>query len=87
MNYIKKWPSGWHNISAQCKKSVMKPQQQNTDVKGHSHVYVQKPDGKQINVPAPDPETLQDVPDNEMAQTADKTPTTHSEEVRSGEAG
>lgn len=63
----------------------MKPQQQNTDVKGSSHVYVQKPDGEQLNIPAPNPEELAGVPDKDMRQTADQTPTTYSSEVQSGE--
>lgn len=63
----------------------MKPQQQNTDVIGHSHVYVQKPDGEEINVPIKDPGELAGKKDADMAQTADKTPTTHSKEVSSGE--
>lgn len=65
----------------------MKPQQQNTDVKGNSHVYVQTPGGEELNIPATDPSELAGVRDKDMEQTADKTPTTHSEEVRSGEDG
>jgi hypothetical protein len=63
----------------------MKPQQQNTDVKGTSHVYVQQPDGEQINVPAKDPAELAGVKDEDVDQTAANTPTTHSHEVTSGE--
>lgn len=63
----------------------MKPQQQNTDVKGTSHVYVQRPDGEEINIPASDPEELEGVKDEDMDQTAENTPTTHSHEVTSGE--
>ena len=63
----------------------MKPQQQNTDVKGRSHVYVEKPDGEQVNVPARSPQELAGQKDEEMSQTADNTPTTHSQEVTSGE--
>ena len=63
----------------------MKPQQQNTDVKGTSHVYVQKPDGEELNIPAQDPNELEGVKDNELKQTAENTPTTHSHEVTSGE--
>lgn len=65
----------------------MKPQQQNTDVKGTSHVYVQKPDGEEINIPAPDLEELKEVKDADMDQTAENTPTTHSHEVTNGEGG
>jgi hypothetical protein len=65
----------------------MKPQQQNTDVKGQSHVYVQKPNGEEINVPAEDQASLKGEKEAESAQTADNTPTTHSSEVKSGEAG
>lgn len=63
----------------------MKPQQQNTEATNTSHVYVQKPDGEQINVPAPDPSTLAGKKDEDMDQTAENTPTTHSHEVTSGE--
>lgn len=64
----------------------MKPQQQNTDLKGRSHVYVQTPDGGEINIPAGSEQELEGVPDSEMDHTAENTPTTHSEEVTSGEA-
>lgn len=63
----------------------MKPQQQNTDIKGQSHVYVQKPDGEEINIPAGPPEELAGKKDDDMDQTAENTPTTHSSEVTSGE--
>jgi hypothetical protein len=63
----------------------MKPQQQNTDNIGHSHVYVQKPDGESMNVPASDPRNLEGKKDEDMDQTAEHTPTTHSGEVTSGE--
>lgn len=66
-------------------KGVMKPQQQNTDVKGHSHVYVQKPDGEVMNIPAGDPKELAGVKDEAMKQTAKHTPSTHSKEVADGE--
>lgn len=65
----------------------MKPQQQNTDVKGTSHVYVQKPDGEQINIPAPGTEELKELPEHEQRQTAENTPSTYSREVKSGEGG
>jgi hypothetical protein len=64
----------------------MKPQQQNTDTKGRSHVYVQTPDGEEINIPAGSEQELEGVPDSAMDQTAENTPTTHSKEVTSGEA-
>jgi hypothetical protein len=64
----------------------MKPQQQNTDIKGNSHVYVQKPDGEELNIPAADPKELEGVRDEDMDQTAENTPTTHSHEVTSGES-
>ena len=63
----------------------MKPQQQNMDVKGHSHVYVQKPDGEEINIPARSEKELEGKKDAAMDQTAENTPTTHSTEVTSGE--
>ena len=63
----------------------MKPQQQNTDVKGRSHVYVQKPDGEEMNIPAGSPKELAGKKDEDMDQTADHTPSTFSKEVTSGE--
>lgn len=63
----------------------MIPQQQNTEIKGKSHVYVQKPDGEELNIPAGNPQELAGQKDEDMAQTADNTPTTHSKEVTSGE--
>ena len=62
----------------------MKPQQ-NTDNQGQSHVYVQKPDGEELNIPAGNPQELAGKRDEEQSQTADHTPTTHSGEVVSGE--
>ena len=62
----------------------MKPQQ-NEDLKGKSHVYVQKPDGEEMNIPAGDMQELAGKKDKELSQTADNTPTTHSHEVVSGE--
>lgn len=59
--------------------------QQNTDLNGQSNVYVQKPDGQQINVPAGDLQELAGKKDEELDQTAANTPTTHSSEVTSGE--
>ena len=65
----------------------MKPQQQNTDVKGQSHVFVQKPDGEVINVPSSPSQELSGVQDEATYQTAKNTPTTHSKEVKDGEDG
>lgn len=62
----------------------MKPQQQNTDVKGQSHVFVEKPDGETMNVPAGPPEEMAGK-DEKADQTAENTPTTHSHEVTTGE--
>ena len=66
------------------KNGSMKPQQQNTDIKGKSHVYVQTPDGEEINVPSRDPRELAGKKDEAQSQTADQTPTTHSKEVPAG---
>lgn len=63
----------------------MKPQQQNTDVKGKSHVFVQTPEGEQINVPSTGEKTEQNAGDEAGKQTAEHTPTTHSKEVTDGE--
>ena len=62
----------------------MKPQQQNTDAKEQSHVYVQKPDGDVLNVPASAPEAAAEKEEG-GSQTASNTPTTHSHEVTDGE--
>lgn len=60
----------------------MKPQQQNTDLIGHSHVYVQKPDGTEINVPIEENKE----PEGALKeQTTETIPTTQSKEVSSGE--
>jgi N-acetyl-beta-hexosaminidase len=66
-------------------KRAMKPQQQNTDVEGQSHVYVQKPDGGIINVPTKDA-SLEGKSEEGSKQTAENTPTTHSKEVTDGES-
>lgn len=63
----------------------MKPQQQNTDVKGHSSVFVQKPDGEQINIPSGSAREAAKRPEADADQTAKHTPTTHSKEVTDGE--
>ena len=70
----------WQNL-----KTLMKPQQQNSDLAGKSHVYVQKPDGEQINIPAGDPAETSGKKDE--GQTAENMPATHSKEVSSGEDG
>lgn len=63
----------------------MKPQQQDTEAKKESHVYVQKPNGEEINIQkeqhasAENPEQAQ--------QSAENTPTQASGEVTSGEGG
>lgn len=59
--------------------------QQNIDTKGKSHVYVQTPDGEQINVPAENSAEEKGVKKDEGKQTAENTPTTHSKEVTDGE--
>lgn len=63
----------------------MMPQQQNADLQGKSHVYVQKPDGEEMNIPAADPAELKGIKDEAADQTAKHTPTTHSKEVTDGE--
>lgn len=63
----------------------MKPQQQDTDAKKQSHVFVQQPDGEQINIPMREPESPAKNVDAAKSQTAENTPTTHSGEVTSGE--
>lgn len=65
-------------------KNNMKPQQ-NTDLKGQSHVYVQKPDGDVVNVPASNPSSSEGKTEEGNRQTAPNTPTTHSKEVTDGE--
>lgn len=60
----------------------MEPKQ-NADLKGQSKVYVQKPDGEELNIPAGNPNRAGT--DEEADQTAENTPTTHSHEVTSGE--
>lgn len=64
----------------------MKPQQQDTEARKQSAVYVQTPDGKEMNVPTE--HSLSDVESSEAGgQTAEQTPTESSGEVTSGEAG
>lgn len=63
----------------------MKPQQQDTEAKRESAVFVQTPEGKIINVDTD--HSLSDAGHNEEAskQSAENTPTTASEEVTSGD--
>ncbi|GAA4748384.1 hypothetical protein [Flavisolibacter ginsenosidimutans] len=63
----------------------MKPQQQNTDAKKESAVYVQTPDGGQRNIPTDQP--VKEGDSESGRQTVDKTPTQSSSEVTSGEDG
>ena len=64
----------------------MKPQQQNTDVKGRSNVYVQKPDGEQINIKSGKSNRKEREPEK-AKQTAENVPTKSSSEVKDGEDG
>lgn len=60
------------------------PQQQNTEARKQSAVYVQTPDGEQINVKTD--HSLGEAKNEEDAkQTAENTPTKSSGEVTSGE--
>lgn len=64
----------------------MKPQQQDTETKKESAVYVQTPDGKEVNVPTD--HSVSDAGGDEAGrQTAERTPTKSSGEVTSGEDG
>ena len=64
----------------------MIPQQQDTEAKKQSAVYVQTPDGKEIDVPTD--HSLNDANSSEDGrQTAEHTPTKSSGEVTSGEGG
>ena len=63
----------------------MKPQQKNTDVRGESHVFVQKPDGEQINVEAKHQPDLEEKKEEEVDQTGKNTRTKSSHEVSDGE--
>jgi hypothetical protein len=66
------------------KKKEMKPQQQDTEAKKDSAVFVQTPEGETINI-----KTDHSLPaggtEKEADQTADNTPTKSSSEVTSGE--
>lgn len=61
------------------------PQQQDTEAKKESHVYVQKPDGEEINITKSREQVNQSPED--ARQTAANTPTKASGEVTDGEAG
>ena len=62
----------------------MKPQQQDTEAKKQSAVFVQTPEGETVNI-----QTDHSLPEarteEEADQTADNTPTKASGEVTSGE--
>lgn len=64
----------------------MTPQQQNTEAQKESHVYVQQPDGQELNIKTAHPQGME-APPEEATQTAENTPTQASGEVTSGEAG
>ena len=63
----------------------MKPQQQDTEAKKESAVFVQTPEGETINIPSD--HQLKDAGKDEKSskQSAENTPTTASEEVTSGD--
>ena len=61
------------------------PQQQDTEAKKDSHVYVQKPDGEEINITKSQEQVNQSPED--ARQTAANIPTKASGEVTDGEAG
>lgn len=64
----------------------MKPQQQDSEAKKESAVYVQTPDGEVVNIKTD--HSLSDAETEDKAdQTAENTPTQSSGEVKSGEAG
>ena len=63
----------------------MIPQQQDMEAKKESHVYVQKPDGEEINIEKTQ-EAAGENPED-AKQTAENTPTKASGEVTDGEAG
>ncbi len=63
----------------------MIPQQQDTEAKKESHVYVQKPDGEEVIIPKKQAQA-EGTPDEAM-ETAENTPTKASSEVTGGEAG
>ncbi len=63
----------------------MKPQQQDTEAKKESHVYVQKPDGEEVAIEKSQAHANENP--EAAKQTAENTPTKASEEVTDGEAG
>jgi hypothetical protein len=66
------------------RKKRMKPQQQDTNAKKESAVFVQTPEGEIINVKT-DHSLPESRTEEEADQTADNTPTQSSSEVTSGE--
>ena len=62
----------------------MKPQQQDTNAKKESAVFVQTPEGETINVKT-DHSLPASSSEEDSDQTADNTPTKSSSEVTSGE--
>ncbi len=63
----------------------MNTQQQDIETKKERHVYVQKPDGEEINIEKSEIQ-VEKTPE-EAKQTAENTPTKASGEVTDGEAG
>lgn len=64
----------------------MKPQQQDTEAKKQSAVYVQTPEGETINIKT-DHSLPESGTEEGSDQSAENTPTKSSGEVTSGEAG
>ncbi|HUC81563.1 MAG TPA: hypothetical protein VMR70_11640 [Flavisolibacter sp.] len=62
----------------------MKPQQQDTEAKKQSAVFVQTPEGETVNIKT-DHSLPEARTEEEADQTADNTPTKASGEVTSGE--
>lgn len=65
----------------------MKPQQQDTEAKKESAVFVQTPEGQTINVQTDHSLPEAAAKEEDADQTAENTPTKSSGEVTSGEAG
>lgn len=65
----------------------MKPQQQDTEAKKESAVYVQTPDGEVLNIKTDHSLPEAEATNEEAKQTAEQTPTKASSEVKDGEAG
>ena len=63
----------------------MKPQQQDTEAKKESAVFVQTPEGDTINVKTDHSLSQSPEKEEEADQTAKNTPTKSSDEVTSGE--